>query len=143
MITKLHYEVKVRYERIDDAGKAKKVTEVYLVSALMSHEAEIAMLSELSSYRDVDILSIKQVKVEQIIAVCDRERHREKWYRARCAMLEYDDARDRTRKESLSFVINADDFADAANCVRQWGVMMTRDIELLSLSISTIKDWLI
>lgn len=143
MITKLHYEVKVRYERIDDAGKAKKVTEVYLVSALMSHEAEIAMLSELSSYRDVDILSIKQVKVEQIIAVCDRKRHREKWYRARCAMLEYDDARDRTRKESLSFVINADDFADAANCVRQWGVMMTRDIELLSLSISTIKDWLI
>ena len=143
MIEKLHYEVKVRYERIDDAGKAKKVTEVYLVSALMSHEAEIAMLSELSSYRDVDILSIKQVKVEQIIAVCDRERHREKWYRARCAMLEYDDARDRTRKESLSFVINADDFADAANCVRQWGVMMTRDIELLSLSISTIKDWLI
>ena len=143
MITKLHYEVKVRYERIDDAGKYKKVTEVYLVSALMSHEAEIAMLNELSSYRDVDILSVKQVKVEQIIAVCDRERHREKWYRARCAMLEYDDARDRTRKESLSFVINADDFADAANCVRQWGVMMTRDIELLSLSISTIKDWLI
>ncbi len=24
MITKLHYEVKVRYERIDDLGKAKK-----------------------------------------------------------------------------------------------------------------------
>lgn len=143
MITKLHYEVKVRYERIDETGKYKKVTEVYLVSALMSHEAEIAMLNELSSYRDVDILSIKQVKVEQIIAVCDRERHREKWYRARCAVLEYDDARDRTRKVTISFVINADDFADAANCVRQWGVMMTRDIELLSLSLSTIKGWLI
>ena len=138
MITKLHYEVKVRYERIDD----KKVTEVYLVSALMSHEAEIAMLNELSSYRDVDILSIKQVKVEQIIAVCDRERHRDKWYRARCAATELDD-NGRARKESLSFVINADDFADAANCVRQWGVMMARDIELLSLSLSTIKGWLI
>lgn len=142
MITKLHYEVKVRYERIDDVGKYKKVTEVYLVSALMSHEAEIAMLNELSSYRDVDILSIKQVKVEQIIAVCDRERHRDKWYRARCAATELDD-NGRARKESLSFVINADDFADAANCVRQWGVMMTRDIELLSLSLSTIKGWLI
>ena len=128
MITKLHYEVKVRYERIDDAGRYKKVTEVYLVSALMSHEA--------------DILSIKQVKVEQIIAVCDRERHRDKWYRARCAATELDD-NGRARKESLSFVINADDFADAANCVRQWGVMMARDIELLSLSLSTIKGWLI
>lgn len=143
MITKLHYEVKVRYERIDDLGKAKKVTEVYIVSAYMSHEAEIAILSELSSYRDVEVLSIKQLKVEQIIAVCDRARHCEKWYRARCAVLEYDDARDRTRKVTISFVINADDFADAANCVRQWGVMMTRDIELLSLSLSTIKGWLI
>lgn len=142
MITKLHYEVKVRYERIDDAGKAKKVTEVYIVSAYMSHEAEIAMLSELSSYRDVEVLSIKQLKVEQIIAVCDRERHCEKWYRARCAATKIDD-NGRARKESLSFVINADDFADAANCVRQWGVMMTRDIELLSLSLSTIKGWLI
>lgn len=49
MIKKLNYEVKVRYERIDDAGKEKKVTEVYIVSALMSHEAELAMLNGLSS----------------------------------------------------------------------------------------------
>lgn len=142
MIEKLHYEVKVRYERIDENGKAKKVTEVYIVSALMSQDVEIAILSELSSYRDVDILSIKQVKVEQIIAVCDRERHREKWYRARCAATELDD-NGRARKESLSFIINADDFADAANCVQKWRAMMTRDIELLSLSLSTIKGWLI
>lgn len=142
MTTKLHYEVKVRYERIDDLGKAKKVTEVYIVSALESQDVEIAILSELSSYRDVEVLSIKQLKVEQIIAVCDRARHCEKWYRARCAATELDD-NGRARKESLSFVINADDFADAANCVRQWGVMMTRDIELLSLSISSIKGWLI
>ena len=142
MIAKLHYEVKVRYERIDETGKYKKVTEVYLVSAYMSHEAEIAMLNELSSYRDVDILSIKQIKVEQIIAVCDRDRHREKWYRARCAATELDD-NGRARKESLSFIINADDFADAANCVQKWRAMMTRDIELLSLSLSSIKGWLI
>lgn len=142
MVITQYYEVKVRYERIDDLGKAKKVTEVYIVSALESQDVEIAILSELSSYRDVEILSIKQVKVEQIIAVCDRERHRDKWYRARCAATELDD-NGRARKESLSFVINADDFADAANCVRQWGVMMTRDIELLSLSLSTIKGWLI
>lgn len=142
MITKLHYEVKVRYERIDDAGKAKKVTEVYIVSAHMSHEAEIAILSELSSYRDVEVLSIKKVKIDQVIAVCDRDKQHDNFYRARCAATKLDD-NGRARKESLSFIINADDFADAANCVRQWGVMMTRDIELLSLSLSTIKGWLI
>ena len=143
MTRKLHYEVKVRYERIDDLGKVKKVTEVYIVSAYMSHEAEIAMLKELSSYRDVEVLSIKQLKVEQIIAVCDRERHREKWYRARCAVLELNETNGCTRRTSMSVIVNADDFDDAANCVRQWGVMMARDIELLSLSLSTIKGWLI
>ena len=88
MTEKLHYEVKVRYERIDDLGKAKKVTEVYIVSAYMSHEAEIAILSELSSYRDVEVLSIKQLKIEQVVASYDRDKHRDKWYRARCAVLE-------------------------------------------------------
>lgn len=143
MITKLHYEVKVRYERIDDLGKAKKVTEVYIVSAYMSHEAEIAMLSELNSYRDVEVLSIKQLKVEQIIAVCDRERHCEKWYRARCAVLELNEKNGCTRRTSISVIVNADDFDDAAASLQKWRGMMTSDIELLSLSISTIKGWLI
>jgi hypothetical protein len=143
MTTKLHYEVKVRYERIDDLGKAKKVTEVYIVSAYMSHEAEIAMLSELSSYRDVEILSIKQVKIEQVVASYDRDKHRDKWYRARCAVLEYDNARDRTRKVTISVIINADDFDEAASDLQMWRGMMTRDIELLSLSLSSIKGWLI
>lgn len=143
MIAKLHYEVKVRYERIDETGKYKKVTEVYLVSAYMSHEAEIAMLSELSSYRDVEILSIKQVKIEQVVASYDRDKHRDKWYRARCAVLEYDNARDRTRKVTISVIINADDFDEAASDLQTWRGMMTRDIELLSLSLSSIKGWLI
>lgn len=142
MTRKLHYEVKVRYERIDDLGKVKKVTEVYIVSAYMSHEAEIAMLNELSSYRDVEVLSIKQLKVEQIIAVCDRERHRDKWYRARCAVINLDD-NDRPRRTSISVIINADDFDDADNRLHAWLDAMTSDIELLSLSISSIKGWLI
>lgn len=143
MIAKLHYEVKVRYERIDDAGKAKKATEVYIVSAYMSHEAEIAMLNELSSYRDVEILSIKQVKIEQVVASYDRDKHRDKWYRARCAVLELNEKNGCTRRTSISIVINADDFDDAAASLQKWRGMMTSDIELLSLSISSIKGWLI
>lgn len=108
----------------------------------MSHEAEIAMLNELSSYRDVEVLSIKQVKVEQIIAVYNRERHREKWYRARCAVINLDD-NDRPRRTSISVIINADDFDDADNRLHAWLDAMTSDIELLSLSISSIKGWLI
>ena len=143
MVIKLYYEVKVRYERIDDAGKAKKVTELYIVSALESQDVEIAILSELSSYRHVEILSIKKVKIDQVIAVYNRERHREKWYRARCAVLKYDDARDRTRRTSISVIINADDFDDADNRLHAWLDAMTSDIELLSLSQSSIKGGLI
>lgn len=142
MIEKLHYEVKVRYERIDDAGKAKKVTEVYIVSAFMSQDVEIAILSELSSYRDVEILSTKKVKIDQVIAVYNRDRHREKWYRARCAVINLDD-NDRPRRTSISVIINADDFDDADNRLHAWLDAMTSDIELLSLSQSSIKGWLI
>ena len=143
MTTKLHYEVKVRYERIDDLGKAKKVTEVYIVSAYMSHEAEIAILSELSSYRDVEILSIKKVKIDQVIAVCDRDKQHDNFYRARCAVLEYDDARDRTRKVPVSIIINAEGFDSAVDSLRAWQGAITRDIETLSISLCLIKGVLI
>lgn len=142
MTTKLYYEVKVRYERIDDLGKAKKVTEVYIVSALESQDVEIAILSELSSYRDVEILSVKKVKIDQVIAVYNREMHREKWYRARCAVINLDD-NDRPRRTSISVIINADDFDDADNRLHAWLDAMTSDIEVLSLSQSSIKGWLI
>lgn len=143
MITKLHYEVKVRYERIDETGKYKKVTEVYLVSALMSHEAEIAILSELSSYRDVEILSIRKVKLDQVMAVCDRDKQHDNFYRARCAVLEYDDARDRTRKVPVSIIINAEGFDSAIDSLRAWQGAITRDIETLSISLCSIKGVLI
>lgn len=139
MIKKLHYEVKVRYERIDDAGKTKKVTEVYIVSALMSQDVEIAILSELSSYRDVEILSIKKVKIDQVIAVCDRDKQHDNFYRARCAVLEYDDARDRTRKVPVSIIINAESFGSAIDSLRAWQGAITRDIETLSISLCSIK----
>lgn len=142
MVIKLYYEVKVRYERIDDAGKAKKVTELYIVSALESQDVEIAILSELSSHRYVEILSIKKVKIDQVIAVYNRERHREKWYRARCAVINLDD-NDRPRRTSISVIINADDFDDADNRLHAWLDAMTSDIEVLSLSQSSIKGWLI
>ncbi|WP_315334148.1 DUF4494 family protein [Porphyromonas endodontalis] len=142
MVIKLYYEVKVRYERIDDAGKAKKVTELYIVSALESQDVEIAILSELSSYRYVEILSIRKVKIDQVIAVYNRERHREKWYRVRCAVINLDD-NDRPRRTSISVIINADDFDDADNRLHAWLDAMTSDIELLSLSQSSIKGWLI
>ena len=143
MVITQYYEVKVRYERIDDAGIVKKVTEVYIVSAFVSQDVEIAILSELSSYRDVEILSIKKVKIDQVIAVCDRDKQHDNFYRARCAVLEYDDARDRTRKVPVSIIINADDFDDAAASLQKWRGMMTSDIELHSLSLSSIKGWLI
>lgn len=143
MIIKLYYEVKVRYERIDDAGKAKKVTEVYIVSALMSQDVEIAILSELSSYRDVEILSIKKVKIDQVIAVCDRDKQHDNFYRSRCAVLEYDDARDRTRKVPVSIIINAEGFDSAVDSLRAWQGAITRDIETLSISLCLIKGVLI
>ena len=139
MVIKLYYEVKVRYERIDDAGKAKKVTELYIVSALESQDVEIAILSELSSYRDVEILSIKKVKIDQVIAVCDRDKQHDNFYRARCAVLEYDDARDRTRKVPVSIIINAEGFDSAVDSLRAWQGAITRDIETLSISLCSIK----
>ena len=43
-------ETKLRYEKIDERGKQKKVTESYLVDALSFTEAEARIIKEMKPY---------------------------------------------------------------------------------------------
>lgn len=56
-----YYEVKVQYQKMQEDGKEKKVTEQYVVEALSFTEAETRIAEEMLPYTDgeFDIVSEK------------------------------------------------------------------------------------
>ena len=65
METNNWFECKVRYEKIMEDGKNKKVTEPYLVDALSFTEAEARIIEEMTPYISGEF-SVSDIKLSLI-----------------------------------------------------------------------------
>lgn|SRR5574344_1659140 len=64
-----YFEVKVKYEKVQEDGKEKKVTESYLVDALSFTECEKRIIEEMKLFvsGEFEVYSIAKTKYEEII----------------------------------------------------------------------------
>lgn len=95
------FECVVRYERQQEDGITKKVTEYYIVDALSFAEAEASITKEMQAYisGEFEVKNINPCPFSEIFfsdqATDDR------WYKARLAFIIFDE---KTEKEKLSYV---------------------------------------
>ncbi len=104
-------ETRLRYDKIDERGKQRKVTEPYLVDALSFTEAEARIANEMKSYisGDFDVSAVKKVKIAEVIP-SDAGGW---WYKLRAMFISIDE---RTGAEKLTphdFMIQADNIEEA------------------------------
>ena len=66
-----YFEVKVKYEKVQEDGKEKKVTESYLVDALSFTECEKRIIEEMKLFisGEFEVYSIARTKYEDIIEI--------------------------------------------------------------------------
>lgn len=83
------FETKIRYEKTQEDGSMKKVTEQYVVDALSFTEAEAAITEEMKSYisGDYRITDIKMAAYHEIF-FSDMDKD-DKWYKAKFAVHHY------------------------------------------------------
>ena len=64
-----YFEVKVKYEKVQEDGKEKKVTESYLVDALSFTECEKRIIEEMKLFTSggFEVYSIARTKYEDIV----------------------------------------------------------------------------
>ena len=64
-----YFEVKVKYEKVQEDGKEKKVTESYLVDALSFTECEKRIIEEMKLFisGEFEVYSIARTKYEDIV----------------------------------------------------------------------------
>ena len=102
------YEVKIQYQKMQEDGKEKKVTEQYVVEALSFTEAESRIIEEMTPYisGEFDIVSEKIAPYNEIF-LSDNSTD-DKWFVSKVAFITIDEKTAKEKKTSQRLLVQAE-----------------------------------
>lgn len=105
------FETKIRYDKIQENGAVKKVTEAYLMDALTFTEAEARIIEEMTPYisGDFSVVAIKRTKIAEVFWNPEAE----KWWTVKVNFITLDDKTGVEKKSASLILVQADDDASA------------------------------
>lgn len=105
------FETKIRYDKIQENGAVKKVTEAYLVDALSFTEAEARIIEEMTPYISGDfcVVAIKRTKIAEVFWNPEAE----KWWTVKVNFITLDEKSGVEKKSASLILVQADDDASA------------------------------
>ena len=155
------YECSVRFDKVQESGLVKKVTEVYLVDAFTFTEAETRIVKEISQYAsgELDVVAIKRTNYSEIVydkfnlnskteaevqkmtgQNTQASEYADKWFKAKVNYITIDEKTKKEKKTAVNFIINAGSIKAAHDTLVQHmqGTMM--DYEIATLDETRIMD---
>ena len=102
-----YYEVKIQYQKMQEDGREKKVTEQYVVEALSFTEAESRIIEEMTPYisREFDVVSEKIAPYNEIF-LSDRTDD-DKWFVSKVAFITIDEKTEKEKKQTFRYLVQA------------------------------------
>ena len=103
-----YYEVKIQYQKMQEDGKEKKVTEQYVVEALSFTEAESRIIEEMTPYvsGEFDIVSEKIAPYYEILL--SENSNDDKWFLSKVAFITIDEKTAKEKKTSQRILVQAE-----------------------------------
>ena len=134
------FEVKFQYEKTQEDGMQKKVTELYTVDALSFTEAEERITEEMAVYvgGDTFIKSISRAPYGEIF-FDDRE-SADKFYKAKLDFITIDEKTEKEKKSTVTYLVQAANLDEAKKNIIgvMDGTMIDYDIQ--SIAETKIMD---
>ena len=129
------YEVKIQYQKMQEDGKEKKVTEQYVVEALSFAEAEARIIEEMSAYiaDSIDVVAEKIAPYNEIF-LSDKSDD-DKWFISKVAFITIDERTAKEKKTSQRFLVQADTSQTALEYTKK-----LLDSSMTEFSIDAVKD---
>lgn len=129
------YEVKIQYQKMQEDGREKKVTEQYVVEALSFTEAESRITEEMSAYiyGEFDIVSEKIAPYNEIL-LSDRTDD-DKWFLSKVGFITLDERTAKEKKTSQRLLVQADTSQTALEYTKK-----LLDSSMTEFSIDAVKD---
>ncbi len=132
------FECKVKYGKVDATGKAKRVSETYLVDAISFAEAEERISREVAPFvnGDFQITGLKKAQVNEIFPHEEGDR----WFRCKVAFITVDEVKGTEKRISSTILVFGADIDNAWNHLRDALADSMSDYEVASIADTTIID---
>ena len=132
------FEVKVKYVKIDQDGRERKVSEVYLIDAVSFTDAEARTIEQMQQIIRGEF-HIDNIKKSNIVEIFPHDSG-EFWYKAKITLITIDEKAGKEKKVNNYFLVAADDFKEAYLRLEEGLSYILVPYNTTAMSLSTIVD---
>ena len=110
-LMELYFETTVKYSKLQENGKVKKVNEPYLVNALSFTEAEAKVIEEVTPYisGDFTVSAVKKTNIEEVFPSTEGDY----WYNVKINFISFDEKTHAEQVTPANYLVQAPDFEKA------------------------------
>jgi hypothetical protein len=132
------FECKIRYDKTQENGSIKKVTEAYLVDALSFTEAEARIIEEQTPFisGEVNVNAVKRTKISEIFW----DDSADKWYMVKVAFITIDEKTAVEKKSASLILVAGSDFKGAYDNFMENMKGTMADFEIVSITETLLMD---
>ncbi len=132
------FECKIRYDKAQENGAIKKVTEPYLVDALSFTEAEARIIEEQTPFisGEVNVTAVKRTKIAEMFW----DDSADKWYLVKVAFITIDEKTAVEKKSTSLILVAASDFKGAYDNFMEGMKGTMADFEIVSITETPLMD---
>ena len=132
------FECKVRYDKLQENGAVKKVTEPYLVDALSFTEAEARIIDEQTPYisGEFSVSAVKRTKIAEIFW----NEEGDKWYLVKVAFITIDERSGVEKRATSQILVQAKDFKNAFDSFLEGMKGTMADFEIVGINETPLID---
>lgn len=142
------FECKIKYDKTQEDGLIKSVTDSYLVDALSFTEAENRFVEEMKPYISGEFIvtDIKRAKIAELVESVDANDDR--WYKAKVAFITLDEKTGAEKRTAQFQYIQAKDFATALSNLQKnmqgtlgdWVVVAMQETPIVDVFRYQVKE---
>lgn len=134
------FETKIRYDKTQEDGSQKKVTELYVVDALSFGEAEEKITREMKSYISGEY-SVKNITPANYHEIFFSDNSKDdKWYKAKLQFITIDEKTEKEKRQTVFYLVQGNSTESAQKAIAEVMGDTTMDYVVVSISETKILD---
>ena len=102
------FEVKIQYQKMQEDGKEKKVTEQYVAESLSFTEAEARIIKEMTPYISGEFNVVSEKIASYFEIILSDKSDDDKWFISKVSFITLDEKTAKEKKTSQRFLVQAD-----------------------------------
>ena len=134
------YEVGVRYNKTQEDGTSKKVTEKYAVDAVSFGEAEANIVKEMETYISGEYKLTSNSLANYHEVVTSEASNADKYYKVRAAFITFDEKTEREKHSNTNFLVQASSLHNAVDNFDTFMRSSMIDYSIVSVQETKLMD---